>query len=42
MKYLRDKYVGEGEGGRDDQVEEWALEWERENSEYQAKDYGYS
>jgi len=38
LKYLRDKFVE----GRDDLVEEWALEMEREDEGYSAGDYQYS
>lgn len=37
MKFLRDKFVE----GKDDIVEEWALEIEREPNEYSAQDYSY-
>ena len=37
MKHLRDKYVE----GRDDVVEEWAIEQERGDAEYNRGDYVY-
>ena len=37
MKCLRDKFVE----GRDDMVEEWAIEMERDDIEYSPMDYQY-
>jgi hypothetical protein len=38
MKYLRDKYIQ----GKDDLIEDWALEQEKDPGQYSQKDYGYN
>ena len=37
MKYLRDKFVA----GKDEIVEEWAIELEKEQEDYSQMDYSY-